>query len=131
MLLPTVAVPGFCPPAADKHFGFFFFTCQILLSHCLDSGHLSGVRQHLILLWAYILMIISDAEHFFMCLLVNCMTPLEKCEKSDAHMLPSCLPCSYGVFMVLSALWVLTWQECVLRVFCCTVHCSEVGPSLC
>lgn len=94
MLLSRVTGPGFSPLTAGEHSG-----CQQTLLSCnADPGHLSGVSSISFPLGACILMVMWILNIFFMGLLANCTSPLEKCVfRPIAHLLLGYLPFSYGV----------------------------------
>uniref|UniRef100_A0A8C9NZ20 Uncharacterized protein n=1 Tax=Spermophilus dauricus TaxID=99837 RepID=A0A8C9NZ20_SPEDA len=82
-------------PHPRQHLLLFDFIMHLLLLDFIMAANLTGVRWYLRVVLICISLTASDGEHFFMYLLIDCMSSSEKCLfRSLAHLL-------IGLFVIL------------------------------
>ena len=86
--LHTVPHSGCITPTGPEDSLFSTFSLSFIFGDFLMMAILIGVRRYLTVVLICISLIRSDAKHLFMCLLVVCVSSLEKCLfRSLAHFL--------------------------------------------
>ena len=78
MLFSKVAAPICIPTNSTQVFPSLHFLADFFISSLFDNSYSYSVKWYLIVILLYISLIISVAKHVGMCLLVICMSSLEK-----------------------------------------------------